>query len=86
MIVTREIVLPISSFTKLEHPWAGEIVVQEVASDFHHGGGWHVSYVLGDYPDWLTDLEVSLDCTEQEAVTEAIREVIEDLKLRQKTS
>lgn len=83
MIVTREIVLPIGSFTKLEHPWAGEIVVQEVAADFYHGGGWHVSYVLGDYPEELTDL---LAETEQEAISEAIQEVAADLKLKQKTS
>ena len=83
MIVTREVVLEISSFTKLEHPWAGWVVVQEVASDFYHGGGWHVSYVLGDYPDHLTNLMAQ---TENEAVTEAIQEVIADLKPQQKTS
>jgi len=74
--ILQQVVIEIASFTRLEHPDAWSIVIQEIDSDYQHGGGFSVSYLLHDYPEYL-DCLVASDM--QEAKAEAIALVIQDL-------
>ncbi len=83
MIVLQEVAITIDSWTALEHPDAWLVVIQEIDSDYHHGGGFSVSYLVHDYPLYLDCLEAS---NMEEAKAEAKEVVIRDLTEMQKAT
>ncbi len=76
MNILQQVVIEIASFTRLEHPDAWSIVIQEIDSDYQHSGGFSVSYLQHDYPQYL-DCLVASDM--REAKAEAKELVIQDL-------